>query len=205
MEFADPYPGPHPGVDPEDNPIMVVVREGEDPTGPPRHGDSVFDQYVPVPAKTATGPDGLPMQVWPDLGPYDAMPPALAPETLTCMKQPASEALPEGLAKCVHYRRQITREPLAIDRPIIERWCVHTAQRGLNGAAMSLRDTEVPACELRDPVDPRCEQLLDHADAVKVQLGKERDIFPMFKTVEDLAAKRTHVGENDARIEHEKR
>lgn len=204
MEFSDPYPGPHPGVDPEDNPIMQVVREGEDPTGPPRHGDSVFDQYVPMPSKIATGPDGLPMEVWPELGPYDAMPPALAPETLTCMKQPPSEAYPDGMPKCKHYRRQITREPLAIDRPIIERWCVHEAQRGLNGAALSLRDTEVPACELRDPPDPKCEQYLDHVDDVKIKLGKERTILPMFKTPEDLAAKRTHVSDQDERIQQQK-
>lgn len=189
------YLGPHPGISPDDNPIMQVIDEGADPTGPPRHGDSVFDQYKPIAPKMIMHEDGMPMPVYPDIDSEQTHAAPLSPESLVCMAQQPSPEFNrhESLPKCKYYARQLCREPGAIDRPIIERWCLHEAQRGLNGAAFSLRDTEVPFCELRDPPDPRSEFGMDYIDAKKVELGKERKTYPVFRTLEDLQAGRTKV------------
>jgi hypothetical protein len=193
------YSSPHPGISPEDNPIMQVVDEGADPSGPPRHGDSVFDQYKPIAPKIVMHDDGLPLPVYPEIDSEQTYAPPLSPETLVCMAQEPSPEFgrPGAIPKCKFYARQLCREPGAIDRPIIERWCLHEAQRGLNGAAFSLRDTEVPFCELRVPPDPKSEFCMDKVDARKIEQGKDRRVYPVFKTLADLEAGRTSVKDED--------
>lgn len=184
-QHAMSYDKPHPGCPIEENPIMIAVAEEQDNSVAPRKGDSIFDTYQPTVPQWVLADDGLPKEV--DQTTSDeTLPPALMQETLVCMKQDADpeHGRSECLEKCKYYKRQLSREPSALNLRVIDRWCLHPASKGLNGAALSLRDTEVPFCELRDPPDPRSEYYLDKIDEKKIQQGKNREFFPIFKTVE---------------------
>jgi len=161
--------------------------DDDEAEGHPRPSDSVFDAFPTVQPNIIMDPsDGMPREADPPWTFEDAQAPPLTPETMVCIRQS------DGLGPCKHYRRQLALDP-EMDRPIILRWCTCPALRGTNGAALSLRDSAMPHCELRDPPDPRSTELLDKLDDEKIRLGQNREYFRMFKTPEDVKLGRTKV------------
>lgn len=159
----------------------------DDVEGHPRPSDSVFAAFPTTePAIVLDPADGMPREADVPWTFQDALAPPLTPETLVCMKQSAD------LPHCRYYKRQLALDP-ELDRPIIMRWCTCPALRGTNGSALSLRDSAMPHCELRDPKDPKSTDLLDKIDDEKIKLGQNREYFQMFKTPEDVRLGRTKV------------
>lgn len=74
----------------------------------------------------------------------------------------------------------------------VERLC--TAMRDEQGALYSLRDTQMFACELREPRDPRTEARLEKFDDGKIRLGLLRVEEEGFVLDEDLDR---HLGESN--------
>jgi hypothetical protein len=80
---------------------------------------------------------------------------------------------------CSHYVRQMTQADMNPEIRFISRLC--SARRDRQGAFMSVRDTAVYACDMRNPPDVESTKLLDDFDQKKIQEGKNRDFLPMFK------------------------
>lgn len=99
----------------------------------------------------------------------------LLPERFVCMGTPGLK-LPilgqiTGRKPCVHYRRQLLPSQ---DKQ--HQVCVRLCAKVLNdeGEMTSLNDSEVLACELREPRDPKSEQQLDDFDRVIMERQKQR-------------------------------
>jgi hypothetical protein len=170
----------------DDNPELDGVH--------PRVSDTLFEAFPTEPAIGAVmhPDDGLPVDVTPDVG-DDAAAPSLSPENLVCMAQPASEdGQYPAVARCKFYKRQKVRDT-EIQLWVFQRWCTCPALRGTNGAALDLRDTAVPACEMRDPPDLRSTNILDEFDDEKIAQGKDRRYFRVFKNDQDILDHNTHV------------
>lgn len=166
----------------------------------PRVSDSIFDTYEPQMLSLAISPvDGMPDVVTQHYTEEDVLPPSLSEETLVCLAQPERHVpVPDqpgqvrvypAVPKCQYYKRVKARDT-EIGRFIIQRYCTCPDLKGLSGAALDLRDTVVPCCEMRDPPDGRSEEELDKVDAEKIALGKNREFFPLYMTPEEARAKR---------------
>jgi len=177
-----------------------MSNDDETEVGAPMLGDSIFDQFAPDPPVVGLGDDGLPVERDPPYGLDATLPPPLVPELMSCLAQQAGEAFGLhrvcGLPPCKYYHRQLVRNPDAPDRRMIERWCARPELRSLNGAALSLRDSEVPCCEFREPADEVASEYLDMIDRGKIALGRERyeemkrgevTGFRIFRTETDLS------------------
>lgn len=99
----------------------------------------------------------------------------LTPSRFVCMGTPGI-VLPilgqvTGRAPCKHYRRQLL--PSANKENVV---CIRhcTATRGETGEYSDLGNTEVLACEFREPRDPVSERQLAAFDLVIMQRQKER-------------------------------
>jgi hypothetical protein len=112
------------------------------------------------------------------------------------MAQPVREGRTEALPSCKHYARQKGVDE-TIPVYITMRWCTHGCMRSLSGAALSLRDTAMIACELREPRDPCTDALLDKDDEKRVKLGGKRVGYRLYKTPEDVAAGKTSLSEEE--------
>lgn len=73
---------------------------------------------------------------------------------------------------CQYYARQMSDFQDDADEVFVARLC--TARRDDGGEFLSLRDTAMWACDMRDPVDLTTLHKLDDFDAKKVELGRER-------------------------------
>lgn len=167
-------------------------QPAEEP-GHPRVSDSVFDAMPEYKPFAIMYPDGMPVDHTPDVG-DDAQAPPLSPDTLVCMAQPQKDGT--ILPKCRFYARQKARDS-EIGVWVIQRWCVHPSLKGTNGAALSLRDSAVPCCELRDPPDARSTESLDAFDAMRIRQGADRKAYRVFKTQEDVDRNRTTVPDDE--------
>lgn len=167
----------------DDNPELDGVH--------PRVSDTLFEAFpLEQPIGAVISPeDGLPVDYTPDAG-DDAAAPPLSPDTLVCM--PAMQDDGTSRAKCKFYKRQKAMDT-ELGLWVIQRWCVCPALRGTNGAALDLRDTAVPACEMRDPPDERSSEILDKFDEEKIAQGKDRKYFRVFKNEQDIQDGNTHV------------
>lgn len=74
--------------------------------------------------------------------------------------------------KCAHYARQMNDFPGDLSHRMVLRLC--TAKRTDNGEFESLGNSQVHACELREPRDARTEALLREFDERAVKAGRER-------------------------------
>jgi hypothetical protein len=181
----------------------------------PSPGESIFDQFQPEQALAVKGPDGLAVDKDPPWTFHDALPPPLTPKTMACLAQPKDDDIgrTEALVKCRYYKRQRHLSPRTPDVALIDRFCAHPEQRGLNGACMLLKDAAIFQCEFREPADPSAELILDAIDVQKIEIGEQRLIdegrtgpidegkkvvgYRMFKTMEDLDEGRTTLAEED--------
>jgi hypothetical protein len=153
--------------------------------------DSVFDAFpLYQPSMSIHPSDGIAVDNTPDVGDA-AMAPSLDPSTFVCMKVVVDGKVVRP--QCKFYKRQFMEDADIPGLKIVQRWCTHPDIKGLGGAALSLRDSTVPACELRDPPDATSEDALDAFDNLKIAQGKERSFYQMFKTTADVAEGRTHV------------
>lgn len=89
----------------------------------------------------------------------------LTPERFVCMAT-------EGRKQCSHYRRQLL--PSASDKNlrVCLRYCA--AIRNETGEMTDLGNTEVLACEFRDPPDPESNKRLEEFDAELARRQDER-------------------------------
>lgn len=180
----------------------------------PHPGRKFLDQFKPRKITVISGPDGLPVEKDPPWRHQDAIPPPLAPMTMACLAQPRDARIGRlvDIPKCRYYRRQRTTATEIPGATTIDRYCMHPAMRGLNGAAMAVGDCAIFNCELRDPVDPATEPILDSIDNEKISLGEKRLEtegylaaeedrrtvgYRMFRTEEDVKEGRTTVDEED--------
>ena len=74
--------------------------------------------------------------------------------------------------QCKFLARQMTDFQDATGQQFVERLCL--ARRDSESFFLSLRDTQVHACEMREPRDPESEERLARFDAAKIKLGRER-------------------------------
>jgi hypothetical protein len=72
---------------------------------------------------------------------------------------------------CSHYRRQKVDMEDDPDFKVILRLC--TARRGEGGEYLSVRDTQVFACELRSPVD--CSSVEQHLDTFDADIARQAE------------------------------
>lgn len=90
--------------------------------------------------------------------------------------------------QCRHYARQATDFQDESDHMFMARVC--TARRDDGGEFLSLRDTQMFACELRSPFDATSAQRLESFDAAKIELGKQRaargDVFDVDQALADM-------------------
>ncbi|MFA4971406.1 MAG: hypothetical protein WC683_02250 [bacterium] len=191
----------------QDETLAEQADEEETETGSPTPGGSIFEQFRPAQPEYRDGPDGMPIEKDPPWTFSQALPPPLCPQTFSCLEQepdPKKGRLTR-LGKCRFYKRQRVISPDIPDLALIERFCTVEALRGINGAAMCLKDSAIFDCEFRDPPDPAATNVLDAIDAEKIEIGKARVIvegagsgdreaprkikgYRMFKTKEDVEA-----------------
>jgi hypothetical protein len=181
----------------DDAPVVDVDEEQLHP----RFGNTVFDTYAPQPiVLEISEEDGLPDLVVQHYAPEDVLPPSLNEDTLVCLAQPERHLPVVGgqpgevkvypaLAKCVYYKRSKVRDT-DIGQFLICRFCTNPNLKGVNGAAMDLRDTSIPCCEFRDPPDVRSEEEMDRIDEEKIAMGRNRVYYPITMTAEQARAKR---------------
>jgi hypothetical protein len=74
--------------------------------------------------------------------------------------------------QCRHLAQQMTDFQDNTDAQMVMRMC--TARRDDESFFMSLRDTQVHACELRTPRDPESERRIELFNATKIELGRQR-------------------------------
>lgn len=74
--------------------------------------------------------------------------------------------------KCIHLSRQLMDSDGDPTRMMMERCC--TARRDSGGEFLSVRDMQIVACELREPIDILSEEHLRKSDARRLKLGAER-------------------------------
>jgi len=196
--------------------LAEEANEAETELGSPVPGGSIFDQFQPAQPEFKDGPDGLPVEKDPPWSFSQALPPPLAPQTLSCLAQEVDVGAGRHVAlpRCRYYKRQRVLSPDIPDLAQIERFCTIESLRGINGAAMCLKDCAILNCEFRDPPDPAAEIMLDAIDKVKIEIGKERVAteghagdgkvgprklkgFRMFKTLEDVANKKTTLNDDE--------
>ncbi len=79
---------------------------------------------------------------------------------------------------CKHYVRQKLAFELNAQHQQFARLC--SARRTTEGTFMTVKDTGVWACDMRDPYDAESSKQLDDFDALKVSQGKSREHLPMF-------------------------
>ncbi|MHC4617148.1 MAG: hypothetical protein ACYTEQ_05275 [Planctomycetota bacterium] len=174
-------------------------------------GESVFDQMPENQPVAFMSKDGLPVEKDPPWNFSDALPPPLAPETMCCLDQ---EPNPDAgrhvsVPRCRWYARQRYATPKLPGIAVIDRFCAAPPMRGLNGAALVLKDCAMFQCEFRDPVDPAAQITLDAIDSDKIAIGKQRMEtegiaggkyvvgYRMFKTTKDVEEERTVLEEED--------
>ena len=87
--------------------------------------------------------------------------------------QPVEPVRPQ----CRHYVRQAMDFELNTDHRIFYRLC--SARRTTEGTFMTVRDTGVYACEMRDPRDVAKDEILDQFDAEKINAGAARTFYDM--------------------------
>lgn len=87
---------------------------------------------------------------------------------------------------CKHYARQMTDFQDDPDHEFVARLC--TARRTDGGEFLSLRDSQVYACELRTPSDTESAERLARFDAEKIRLGRERTAKPEVFDIEAALA-----------------
>lgn len=100
---------------------------------------------------------------------------------------------------CQYYARQMSDFQDDADEVFVARLC--TARRDDGGEFLSLRDTAMWACDMRDPVDLTTLSKLDEFDAKKIELGRERintgeafNIDEALQRMDDLAEEDTAGG-----------
>lgn len=81
-------------------------------------------------------------------------------------------------AACEYYVRQITQFEHNPEARVVLRLC--SARRTTEGAFMSVRDTAVWACTMRNPRDYESEELIDNFDKEKVSAGSRRVHLSIF-------------------------
>ena len=95
---------------------------------------------------------------------------------------------------CQHYARSLTDIGGDVERKFVQRVCL--AQKTDNGEYVTLRDSMVLACEIRNPRDTVSEAQLDRGDAELIERAtKKIDDQEVFDPTAELAAlKSTGVG-----------
>lgn len=81
---------------------------------------------------------------------------------------------------CKHYVRQMVSFEFNADHDSIKRLC--SARRTTEGTFMTVKDTKVSACDMRQPRDIKSEKLLDEFDEKKVKQGQDRIFTSIFNT-----------------------
>ena len=81
---------------------------------------------------------------------------------------------------CKHYVRQMVSFEFNADHDSIKRLC--SARRTTEGTFMTVKDTKVSACDMRDPKHIDSEKLIDDFDEKKVKQGQERTFTSIFNT-----------------------
>lgn len=196
--------------------LAEEADDAETELGSPTPGGSIFDQFQPAQPEYRDGADGMPVEKDPPWSYNQALPPPLAPATLSCLAQDPDpkNGRHARLEKCRYYKRQRVLAPDIPDLSQIERFCIVESLRGINGAALCLKDSAILNCEFRDPPDPAASIMLDAIDDLKIAIGKERveseghagdgrtgprrvKGYRIFKTPEDLAQKKTTLNEDE--------
>jgi hypothetical protein len=73
---------------------------------------------------------------------------------------------------CLHYVRQMTDFQDADTSIFVERLC--TARKTSDGVYLSMRDSQIHGCTMREPRDQRTEQRIECFDMRKIELGQQR-------------------------------
>lgn len=172
--------------------------------------DELHEEFQPGPIPKVMGPDGLPMQVSDQSGESDI--PALNPDTFLCMgdysfflfekDSKEEKVLPSQVDRdvggwflkgfpnvrvrphrepCEHYARQMIQSDLNPELKMVSRICLARSQQG---SIMSVRDRAVYACDMRKPQALVSFRVLDEFDARKIQEGKNRQHYSLFKGVD---------------------
>lgn len=81
---------------------------------------------------------------------------------------------------CKHYVRQMVSFEFNADHDSIKRLCA--ARRTTEGAFMTVKDTKVSACDMREPKHIESEKLIDEFDDKKMKQGQERTFTSIFNT-----------------------
>lgn len=108
----------------------------------------------------------------------DTEAPDLTPDRFVCMGSEGKRTLPifwkkVGARKpCDHYRRQLLPSEDK-QRTVCIRYC--TAIRNEDGEMYDVGNTEVLACELREPRDPTSEKKLNDFDTVIMERQRQRE------------------------------
>jgi len=84
---------------------------------------------------------------------------------------------------CRHYVRQKGSFHLNASRTKYYRLC--SARRSTEGTFMTVSDTGMWACDMRDPYDATTSQQLEDFDKLKVEQGKTREHLPIFGGIFD--------------------
>lgn len=79
---------------------------------------------------------------------------------------------------CKHYVRQMGAFELNAQHDVVYRLCA--ARRTTEGTFMTLRDSKISACSMRDPIHLESEKLLDEFDKKKIEQGKQRENYSIF-------------------------
>ncbi len=80
---------------------------------------------------------------------------------------------------CKHYVRQLGSFEYNAQHQVPYRLCA--ARRTTEGTFMSVRDTGIWACDMREPYDVASVKLLDDFDTKKISEGAKRQHLPMFQ------------------------
>jgi len=73
---------------------------------------------------------------------------------------------------CIHYVRQMTDLQDADTAIFVERLC--TARKTSDGVYLSMRDSQIHGCTMREPRDQKSEERIECFDMRKIELGRER-------------------------------
>lgn len=105
----------------------------------------------------------------------------LTPDRFVCMADEAT-----GRKQCVHYKRQLLPSSMSKDVLVCLRYC--TALRNEQGELVDLGNTEVLACEFREPYDVRSTELLKQFDdeLMRRQAERREDTAEVFDPVKAL-------------------
>jgi hypothetical protein len=80
--------------------------------------------------------------------------------------------------QCFHYVRQLAPFHMNAAHKMQYRLC--SARRTTEGTFMTVRDSGMYACDMREPRDAESAKQLDEFDTLKIKQGKERTLLPMF-------------------------